>query len=210
MQPKDELTEHESLQIIQQMIDTAKHEQKDDGKGWIIWGWMLFIASILTVVNMRFHWFQTFFFWNLLGAATLIIFLVELIRDFVIKKNEKVKTYTAAIFKKLNIGFFVSLFFIIIAMNVGIHPLKGFALLISLYGFWILIYGALLDFKPSVIGAFVTWALAFAALFQNSFQVVMLLHAASALCGYIIPGHIANRNFKEITARKSLNKNIGV
>ena len=210
MQQKDELTEHESLRIIQQMIDTAKQEQKDDGKGWIIWGWMLFAASVLTVINIRFHWFQTFFFWNLLGVATLVIFIVELIRDFAIKKNEKVKTYTGAIFKKLNIGFFICLFFIIVAMNVGVHPYKGFPLLMSLYGFWILIYGAILDFKPSVIGAFITWVLAFVALFQNSFEVVMLLHAAAALCGYIIPGHIANKKFKELTAGKSLNKNIGV
>jgi hypothetical protein len=171
---------------------------------------MLFAASILTVINIRFHWFQTFFFWNLLGVATLVIFIVELIRDFAIKKNEKVKTYTGAIFKKLNIGFFICLFFIIVAMNVGVHPYKGFPLLMSLYGFWILIYGAILDFKPSVIGAFITWVLAFVALFQSSFEVVMLLHAAAALCGYIIPGHTANKKFKELTAGKSLNKNIGV
>ncbi len=37
MEQKGELTEHESLRIIQQMINTAKQEQKDDGRGWIIW-----------------------------------------------------------------------------------------------------------------------------------------------------------------------------
>jgi MFS family permease len=210
MEQKDELTEHESLKIIQQMIDTAKQEQKDDGKGWIVWGWMLFLASVLTAVNMHYHWFQTFFFWNILGIVTLVIFMIEFIKNSVIKKQEKVETYTKAIYKKLNIGFFISLFFIIIAINVGISPLKGFPMLISLYGFWILIYGALLNFKPSVIGAFVTWAIALVALFQTNFQVVMLLHAVAALCGYIIPGHIANKKFKAITAKKSLNKNIGV
>jgi MFS family permease len=210
MEQKDELTEHESLQIIQQMIDTAKQEQKDDGKGWIIWGWMLFLASVLTAINMHYRWFQTFFFWNVLGIVTLVIFIVEIIKNFTVKKLQKVETYTRAIFKKLNIGFFICLFFIIIAMNVGINPLKGFPLLISLYGFWILIYGAILDFKPSVIGAFVTWVLAFVALFQSSFQVIMMLHAAAALCGYIIPGHIANKKFKEVSGRKFINKRSGV
>jgi len=38
------LTEQESMLIIQQMINTAKHEQKDDGIGWIVWGWLLFIV----------------------------------------------------------------------------------------------------------------------------------------------------------------------
>jgi hypothetical protein len=210
MQQKEELTERESLQIIQQMIDTAKQEQKDDGKGWIIWGWMLFLASVLTAINTSYNWFQTFFFWNMLGIITIVIFIVEIIKDLLGKKQQKVETYTKAIFKKLNIGFFICLFFIIIAMNVGIHPVKGFPLLMTLYGFWILIYGSLLDFKPSVIGAFVTWTLAFVALFQSNFQVIMLLHAAAALCGYIIPGHIANRKFKEITARKSFNQDSSV
>ncbi len=210
MEQNDELTERESLQIIQQMIDTAKQEQKDDGRGWIIWGWMLFLASVLTAINMRYHWFQTFFFWNMLGIVTLVIFIVEIIKDLLIKKPQKVETYTKAIFKKLNIGFFICLFFIITAMNVGIHPVKGFPLLMTLYGFWILIYGSLLNFKPSVIGAFVTWALAFAALFQGNFQVIMILHAAAALCGYIIPGHIANKKFKEITASESFNQDSSV
>jgi hypothetical protein len=209
--PKEEqMDERQSLLIIQQMIDTAKQEQKDDGKGWIIWGWMLFLASVLTVVNFYFRWFHAFFFWNLFGLFTLIAFLVELFQTFVLKKKQKVKTYTREIFRKLNIGFFICLMSIIVAMNVGISPLKGFPLLMSLYAFWILIYGTLLDFKPSVIGAYVTWAFAFIAMFQSNFEVVMLLHAAAALCGYIIPGHIANKKFKEVTARKSFNNERGV
>jgi hypothetical protein len=99
--------------------------------------------------------------------------------------------------------------FVIVAMNVGaIHPTRGFAFLISLYGFWILIYGALLDFKPSLVGAFITWVLAYVALFQKeaNFDVVMLLQAVAVLCGYIIPGHIANYKFKRLTGRKIFNQ----
>jgi hypothetical protein len=210
MEQKEELTEHESLRIIQQMINTAKHEQKDDGRGWIIWGWMLFVGSVLTVINLHFNWFQDFFFWNILGGVTIIAFIIELFQTVILKKKEKVKTYTSEIFKKLNVGFFICLMSIIVAMNIGVAPVKGFALLISLYGFWILIYGALLDFKPSLIGAFVTWAFAFIALFQTSFQIVMIMHAAAALCGYIIPGHIANRRFKQVTEQKLYNKTSSV
>ena len=45
--------------------------------------------------------------------------------------------------------------------------------------------------------------LGFAALFANSFQTVMLLHGLAVLCGYIIPGHIANREFKKF--KRSVN-----
>ncbi len=72
-QEEEPLSEHESLLIIQQMIDTAKQEQKDDGKGWIIWGWLLFMASVLTVFNLKFNWLNPFFFWNAFGAVTLVL-----------------------------------------------------------------------------------------------------------------------------------------
>jgi hypothetical protein len=205
------LTERESLQLIQQMISMAKKEQKDDGKGWILWGWLLFLASFLTVANLHFRWFNTFFFWNMFGLATLLIFLYELVAKYVLKRTGKVKTYTSDLFSRLNAGFFICLVFIIVAINVGTRVMFkkygvqdmtfvniGFALLINLYAFWILIYGTALNFRPSVIGAYVAWAFGIAALFSQDFERVMILQALAVLAGYIIPGHLANREFKKV------------
>jgi hypothetical protein len=208
-QEEKQLSEHESLSIIQQMIDTAKQEQKDDGMGWIVWGWMLFFASVLTYVNLRAEWFSPWFFWNAFGVLTFLLLIIEIVRNFRLGRNRKVKTYSKAIFEKLNVGFFVCLMFIIVTMNNGVDPVKGFPLLMNLYGFWILIYGAILNFKPSMVGAGVMWVFATAALFVDTFSMVMILHAAGVLCGYIIPGHIANYKFKQLSGRSS-NKAIGV
>jgi hypothetical protein len=87
---------------------------------------------------------------------------------------------------------------IIFSINLGVHPTKGFALLLGLYGFWILIYGTVLNFKPSVIGAYITWGFAFASLFVDQFEWTMILHAIAVLCGYIIPGHIAYKEFNKL------------
>jgi hypothetical protein len=210
MQEK-QLTERESLLLIQQMITMAKKEQRDDGRGWILWGWLLFFASLLTVVNLHFRWFDTFFFWNLFGLATLLIFGYQLITKFVGRKEQRVKTYTSDLFTRLNAGFFICLMFIIVAINVGTRVMAtkygqgemvfvniGFALLINLYAFWILIYGTALNFKPSVIGAYVAWVFGIAALFALDFEKVMWLQAGAVLAGYIIPGHLANREFNRI------------
>ena len=198
MADEQKLTEQESLQLIRQMIHLAKKEQKDDGEGWILWGWMLFLVSVLTVINIHFDWVENYFFWNIFGWISLLLLLYQVIAKFFFTRNEKVKTYTKDLFSKLNTGFFICLIFIIIAINVGIQPKIGFALLINLYAFWILIYGSALDFRPSVIGAYITWSLGFIALFTKTFEQVMLLHAAAVLVGYIIPGHIANHEFKKL------------
>jgi len=89
---------------------------------------------------------------------------------------------------------------IILSINLGVTPVKGFALLLGLYGFWILIYGTALNFRPSLIGAFITWGFGFGALFvkDHHFDITMILHGLAVLFGYIIPGHLANIEFKKI------------
>ena len=199
-----QISEHEGLLLIQQMINAAKKEQKDDGKGWIIWGWMLFLASVLTVLNMRFKWFQTFFFWNFFGVITLVALAYQTVSYLFFQKTERVRTYTKDLFQRLNTGFFISLMFIIVAINVNISPAIGFSLLISLYAFWILIYGSALNFRPSIIAAYLTWGIGFVSLFMKGFEQVMLLHAAAVLVGYIIPGHIANNEFRKLHQRNKV------
>jgi hypothetical protein len=217
-----QLSEQESLMLIQQMIQTAKQEQKDDGKGWILWGWMLVIASLLTVFNMRLQWFgNVFLFWNLFGAFTILYFIYTTIVYFFFKKTKRVKTYTSDLFAKLNAGVFISLLFIILSINIAARVLYnkygvddgtpvriGFALLINLYAFWVLAYGTGLNFKPSIVGAYCTWLIGFAALFMKTFEQVMLLHALAVLVGYIVPGHIAYREFKKIHRKENIPESV--
>lgn len=191
----------ESLLIIQKMINTAKKEQRDDGKGWIIWGWLLFLASIFTWINMQLKWLSTFFFWNAFGLVTLVWLAFVIIRFFFFRRPEKVRTYSSDLFSKLNVGYFISLAFIIAAMNKAhLSPVTGFSFLINLYGFWVLIYGTALNFRPSVIGSFLVWGFGFASLFVKGFDEIMIVHALAVLSGYIIPGHLANREFKKLKA----------
>jgi len=192
------LTEEESMLIIQQMINTAKHEQKDNGVGWILWGWLLLLVSVLTYINLYTRWFSTYYFWTYFGLLSLLLILYSVVKYYFFREGERARTYTGELFQKLNVGFFITIMFIIFSMNTGLNPMKGFPLLIGLYGFWILIYGTALDFKPSIIAAYITWGLGFAGFFVHSFETIMLLHGSAALVGYIIPGHIAYAEFKKL------------
>lgn len=197
MKPEQTMTEQESFSIIQKMINAAKQEQKDNGMGWIIWGWMLFSVSILTILNLHYEWFQTFMFWNAFGIGSIVLLIAGVIKKYYSKKKNEVQTYYNDLFKLLNIGFFICLSFIIVAINKGVGIIYGFALLVNLYAFWMLIYGAASNFKPSIIAAFITWGLAFAGLFVKTIEMVMYIQAAAALIGYIIPGHLANKAYKQ-------------
>jgi hypothetical protein len=199
MEQEQPLDQQQSLHIIQQMIQTAKQEQSDNGVGWIIWGWLLFFTSIFTCLNIQYHWFRDIaLFWNAVGVCLMLYWIYRMINYFSGRSKGKVKTYTADLFAKLNSGFFICLLLIIFSMNIpvrGVPPSKGFMLLIGLYGFWILVYGTALNFRPSIIAAYITWAIAFAGLFiykvnpaeRGEFQLVMLAHALAVLIGYIIP-----------------------
>jgi hypothetical protein len=204
------LSEQESLDIIQEMIQTAKQEQKDDGKGWIVWGWLLFFASVFTWLNVTYHWFgEIALFWDALGILVVMYWIYRMINYISGRSGGKVKTYTADLFAKLNSGFFIFLLLIIVSMNIpvrGVPPAKGFVLLIGLYGFWILVYGTALNFRPSIIAAYFMWAIALGGLFIykidsteiGEFKIAMLVHAVAVLIGYIIPGHLANKEFNRI------------
>ena len=127
------LTEEESMLIIQQMINTAKHEQKDNGVGWILWGWLLLLVSVLTYINLYTRWFSTYYFWTYFGILSLLLILYSVVKYYFFRKKERARTYTGELFQKLNVGFFITIMFIIFSMNTGLNPMKGFPLLIGLY-----------------------------------------------------------------------------
>jgi hypothetical protein len=188
----------EGLHLIQKMIFIAKQEQRNDGVGWIWWGWMLFGASLFSLLNARYNWVSPYFFWDTLGVIALIYFIIRSIRYFSGARRKVVRTYTGELIHKLNIGFFVSLLFIMVAMNGVLNPMAGFPMLVNLYGFWILVYGTAMNFRPFIIGAFVAWAMGIAGLFVKTYEAVLLTHALAVLGGYIIPGHIANYTFRKL------------
>jgi hypothetical protein len=221
MNEEKQITEQESLRIIRQMIDTAKTEQKDNGMGWIIWGWLLFVTSLLTIANINFKWLDDLYlFWNIFGGVSFLLLLWSMIRKRLMHKKAGVKTYTTDLFDKLNAGFFISLMLIIVAINIGARAVYhasesdaaanivvniGFSLLISLYAFWILVYGAALNFKPSIYGAYLSWALSLAAMiFAHTFEQVMYFHGAAVLVGYIIPGHLAYKEFEKAHRKEKI------
>jgi len=45
-------------------------------------------------------------------------------------------------------------------------------------------------------------------LFVKTFEWVMILHALAVLIGYIIPGHIANKEFKKLHRKENVAESV--
>lgn len=190
-----QLTGQESLALINQMISKAKNEITDTGFGWLLWGGMIFLASMTTYVVMQFNLnLDLFIGWNVFGLIAIPLMIYNLIRK---KARSTTKTYVDEILRMFDVGFTVCIFIIILAMNISVSPNEGFGYFLMVYGFLMLIQGGAIRFKPLFVGAVINWAGAVAIFFNKDFKYDMLITAAAVFIGYIIPGLMLRRQYRK-------------
>ena len=193
MDGQKELTGEKSLEIIQQMIQKAKTNFTDDGYSWLVWGSLIFLASVATYFLADANYSNLFLAWNVFGVVAILL----LVYGFFKPKRSSAKSYISEILRYVDIGFTICLFLIIFSMNVAVSTNAGFGYLLMLYGFLMLIQSGALKFKPLVIGAIVNWIGAIAIFLNPEFKYDMLITAAAVFIGYIIPGLMLRAQFKK-------------
>lgn len=202
--PEEGLTHSSSLQLIEQMISAAKDQHNERGEGWLIWGWLLFIASIASVVLMYADaGGYVGLVWTALLPAGGIIYLVKRLRY---RKRESVKTYLSQLLDRIEAGFFISLVVLIAGGNIigywqGGYGHYLFGYYYVLYAFWMFIHGSTTRFRPLIVGAYFNWAAALGIFFLSDIKYIMMVSALAVLVGYIIPGTIQRRQFQKNTTR---------
>ena len=192
MQNDQQLSNEKSLEIIHQMINQAKTNISDSGLSWLLWGTMLFLASLSTFFFISIGAENLFLGWNIFGAVTIVLLAYDVVKP----KQKKVKTYVDELMRMVDIGFFVCLFVIILSINISVSPNEGFGFMLMVFGFLMLIKGGFVKSKGLVIGAMVNWAGAIAIFINKEFKYDMLIMAAAVLIGYIIPGLILWTQYK--------------
>lgn len=200
---EETFSKQESLNIIEQMIKTAKNEHKEKGDGWLVWGWLLFAASSGSAIMVELKLSKYIgWVWMAMGVLTLISFLWELRA----KKTLVVKTYIEELLDKFSTGFLISLFAIITATTITANVNQGdsgrsiafaFGYFFILYAFWMYIHGSAIRFKPLIIGAAVNWAAAIAIFFVKDFKYAMIISAVAVAVGYLIPGYMLRNQYKK-------------
>ena len=193
--PNDQqLSKEKGLEIIHQMINQAKTNINDSGLSWLLWGSMLFLASLSTFIFINIGSDNLFLGWNIFGAITIILLVYDVIKP----KRKKVKTYVDDLMLMVDIGFFVCIFIIILSINISVSPNEGFGFMLMVFGFLMLVKGGAVKSKALMIGAVVNWAGAIAIFINKEFKYDMLIMAGAVLIGYIIPGLILRSEYKKL------------
>lgn len=187
-------THVQSIQLIEQMIRSAKNEHRENGSGWLNWGWLLFIASIASAIVMKaglYGIISKIWLGVLLvgGAIELFIYLRK-------RPPVLVKSYVEELLNKFERGFFISLIVMVTASFIS-GKVSAFGYYYILYAFWMFIHGSAIRFKPLLVGAVINWVAALAIFWVNDFFYAMVISAAAILTGYLIPGYMLKNQFNK-------------
>ena len=183
-------TEQESLVIIRQMIESAKGGIKDDGAFLLLWGWLVFIASLshfLLLVPLQLTH-------GLSALPWLAIFVIGITLNLIMLRKKRqtaqVKTYVGQVIGQIWLS--IGICFMLL-LGVALGKLMDFSIaypfFILLYGLGTFLSGLVIQFRPLMVGAIASW-LIFIAAFFVSFEYQLLLIALSILLSYLIPGYM--------------------
>lgn len=184
------ITEQESLAIIQEMINKSKKQLTDRSKYFMMWGVAVFACAIIQYFLLRNLQPHTQMVW--LSMPVLAVIQLSLsIRD---RKKEKVLSHNTAAIGSVWLALGIS-FFILAFLSSRIS-FDMFPFLILLYGIGTFITGRIIQFKPLIFGGLACFILCVLITYVEGPEKLLIL-ALSVLLSYIIPGILLKREFNQ-------------
>jgi hypothetical protein len=186
-----QLTQEESLRIIQEMISAAKNDVKADSFIFLLWGWLVFIASLGQFILINMDVEENAVPWMLMPIGGII----TAVYTFRQGKKDRTKTAVTESLKFIWIAFTAAL--CIIMFFNSMQFLQVLPCIMVLYGMGLFLSGGALRFKPLIFGGIFCWMCAIAGFeVQNIYQLLIL--ALAVMGGYIIPGYLLKMNNRNI------------
>lgn len=183
-----ELTPTQSLQLIQEMVKQATQSFQKSNFYFLVWGVAFSLAGVtdhlLHTAGVAMHWA----IWPLMGILGGIISGVHGARE---GKRQGVMTWMDRVQMWLWGSYTVTLILVIIAaVSWGRDP-NPFVLLLT--GLPTFVTGALIRFRPLMIGGMLFWAIGLFSLYALR-EYSSLVFAFAIMVGYIIPGILLKRH----------------
>lgn len=210
MQEK-QLTEKESLMLIQQMISRAKNDFVDTGIGPMLWGAVITICSLVQVGIIHYGWKLPFDIWFL----ALLAIVPQIFISIKEGKERKAKGWDDDIMGYVWLCFGVGIFVVNVLNNIAasdLNPLLreyglmtgkadvpnfwtyGSGYLLFVYGYPTIITGAARKFHLMTFGGIVCWVSAIISAFTIA-KFDFLLMAVSATLAWLIPGIVLRKKY---------------
>jgi len=215
------ISEQESLQLIQEMIGKAKSHFHESGTSSILWGSVIGTCGLVSFAEQQWDFYMGFDIWIL----TLVAIIPGVWVNIKAAKRRVVTTHNQAAANIVWNVFGISIVCLVIYGNVipgvsarfysaehlelfarntvtgDVQPYRLTSLSLSsifliIYAFPTLVTGWITGFKPMTVGAIVCYGLFVISLF-TSFKYDMLLSGLAGIGNWLIPGLMLNRRYRQ-------------
>lgn len=182
------ITEQESLVIIQQMMNKTKEQLFDNSNLFLLWGFAAFICTVTQYILIKINIQNSEAVWIAMPIIAVIHIYI------VIKQRSKIKVQTyngnaiSALWTAIGFAFISIVFFA--SQKINILPT-----IILLYAIGTFVSGKIINFKPLVFGGYISFLLSIAIAFIKD-ENQLLIMAAAILISYIIPGFLLKKEYK--------------
>ncbi|MFO7370527.1 MAG: hypothetical protein R6X09_09685 [Bacteroidales bacterium] len=190
----NEFNHEAGLKVIYEMIESARSKIGASYFYYLLWGYLVaFTCATEYILIKLVKYAQHYLVWPVFMGIGLAVTLFFSLRQ---KKASGSKTFIGTAMIYLWSSWMVSFLIFIGFANLNQDYEMIFPVTLVMYGFGIFIAGGLVDFKPLIIGAVLSWVASVAAFF-SPYQVQLLIVFVAVIIAYIIPGHILkNKSLK--------------
>jgi hypothetical protein len=195
MNEEPSFTHTDSLAIIQSMINKAKDKFSENGHLYLLWGWVVFFASVGEFILLQLRYEKHYLVWTICWPV-VIYQTIYLYRK---KKRLRVRTYTGDIIGYVWLSFVIMMFLMgfLFGQMLGPDYYKYInPVFLALYGIPTFLSGIILRFRPLVVGGISCWLLSvFSTLVSSEYQLLLL--SAAMITAWIVPGYLLRARYKK-------------
>jgi len=189
---ENNLTPEESFEIINKAIANFKMNYKENSQVFLLWGWILTLASISNFVILKMlssleAWEHKGFL--ILGNWVGFILIGSIILFFIVRKEKKEKKVYSQIDKFIDKLWWVTAASFVIAVILCFRlELEPPSLMLLVAGIATTTTGLVIRFKPLIFGGMSFFIFSIASTFVTN-EYLALVVSAALICGYLIPGY---------------------
>ena len=188
MDNQNQLNPTESLKVISEAINQTKENIKGQSFYYILWGWIVSIASFSDYLLLLADFKQSYLPWLILIPIGWIVSITYSIKK---EKSLKYETYLDVFLKNLWIVIGISFIGIIfISFSLKVNP-TSYILLLA--GIGTLVSGLTMKFKPLSIGGILLFIFSIVSLFVENDET-LLVNGIAIIFGYLIPAYLLKKS----------------